>query len=197
MLDVLSRDEIQQLEDAARSERDKLIVRVLADTGIRVGELLGLRCSDLLERDRHHYLRIAGASQGGGAKGDKSRLVPVPRQWRRLQRYVERGRPKDTASDRLFLSSRRDRTTGDFEPLTVSGVQQLVRTVAEIAGIQKRVHPHLLRHSYATWALNRGMNPILLAQVLGHSSLVMIQRNYAHSTPADAHAFMASLLAAD
>jgi integrase len=53
----------------------------------------------------------------------------------------------------------------------------------------------MLRHSYATWALNDGMNPIMLAQVLGHSSLVMIQRNYAHSTPADAHEMLAKLLA--
>ena len=53
------------MEDAALSERDKLIVRVLADTGIRFGELLGLRAGDLVERDRNHYLRIAGASQVG------------------------------------------------------------------------------------------------------------------------------------
>jgi integrase len=123
VLDVLSREEIQ-LEDAAKTERDKLIIRLLADTGIRVGELLGLRCSDLMERDRNHYLRVAGPSQGGGAKGDRSRLAPVPRIWRRLQRYIERGRPKDTNSDRIFLAVRRDRRTGDYEPLTKSGVEQ-------------------------------------------------------------------------
>jgi integrase len=132
-LDVLSREEIQQLEDAAKTERDKLIIQVLADTGIRVGELLGLRCSDLIERDRNRYLRIAGPSQGGGAKGDRSRLVPVPRIWRRLQRYIERGRPKDTNSDRIFLAARRDRRTGDYEPLTKSGVEQMVRNAAELA----------------------------------------------------------------
>jgi integrase/recombinase XerD len=71
----------------------------------------------------------------------------------------------------------------------------VVRNVAELAGIRKRTYPHMLRHSYATWALNRGMNPIMLAQVLGHSSLVMIQRAYAHSTPADAHELLAKLLA--
>jgi integrase/recombinase XerD len=197
VLDVPSREEIQRLEDAARTERDKLIIRLLADTGMRMGELLGLRCSDLMERDRNHYLRLAGRSQGGGAKGDRSRLVPIPRLWRRVQRYVERGRPKDANSDRIFLSARRDRRTGDYEPLTKSGVEQMVRTVAEVAGIRKRTYPHLLRHSYATWALNRGMNPIMLAQVLGHSSLAMIQRTYAHSTPADAHELMAKLLGDD
>src|SRR5215472_12845609 len=164
VLDVLSREELQALEDAAKTERDKLMIRLMADTGMRVSELLGLRITDL---------------------------------WRRLQRYVERGRPKDANSDRIFLSARRDRRTGDYEPLTKSGVEQMVRNVAELAGITKRTYPHMLRHSYATWALNRGMNPIMLAQVLGHSSLVMIQRTYAHSTPADAHELMAKLLAAE
>jgi site-specific recombinase XerD len=190
VLDVLSREEIQQLEDAAINERDKLLVRLLADTGARVGEVVALRVIDLVERDRNHYLRVRG-------KGDKERLLPVPRLWRRLQRYVERGRPRDAASDRIFLSQRRDRRTGDYEPLTNSGVEQLLRNLGEQAEMGKRVYPHLLRHSYATWALNRGMNPIMLAQVLGHSSLVMIQRNYAHATPADAHELMARFLADD
>lgn len=190
VLDVLSREEVQALEDTAKNERDKLIVRLLADTGIRVGELVGLRTSDLVERDRNHYIKVRG-------KGDKERLVPVPRAWRRLQRYVEKSRPKDTVSDRIFLSQRRGRRTGDYEPLTNSGVEQLVRSLAESSGIGKRVFPHMLRHTYATWALNRGMNPIMLAQVLGHRSLVMIQRNYAHLTPADAHELMARLLADD
>jgi integrase len=183
VLDVLGREEIQKLEDAARAERDKLMIRLMADTGIRVSELLGLSCGDLMERDRNHYIRIAGRSQGGGAKGDRSRLVPIPRLWRRLQRYRERGRPKDANSERIFLSIRRDRRSGDYEPLTKSGVERMVRNVAEPAGIKKRTYPHMLRHSYATWALNRGMNAIMLAQVLGRSSLVMIQRSYAHSTP--------------
>ena len=52
LIDVLSRYEIDRLEDAAKSERDKLIVRTLADTGIRVGELVKLRAVDALERDR-------------------------------------------------------------------------------------------------------------------------------------------------
>lgn len=123
--------------------------------------------------------------------------MPIPRLWRRLQRYLERGRPQDANSDRVFLSARRDRRTADYEPLTKSGVEQMVCAVADMAGIQKRTYPHLLRHSHATWALNRGMNPIMLAQVLGHSSLVMIQRNYAHSTPADAHELLAKLLVDD
>ncbi len=120
LLDVLSREEIGRLEDAARMERDELIVRVLADAGLRVTELTGLRTTDLIERDRRVCRRVRG-------KGDRQRDVPVmPQLGRRLRRHVERGRPRGTTSDRVFLGLRRGRS-GDHEPLTRSGVDQLIR----------------------------------------------------------------------
>jgi integrase/recombinase XerD len=189
LVDVLGRDEIERMEDAARTERDKLIVRLMADTGLRVGELVGLRVSDLLERDRNHFIRVRG-------KGSRERLVPIPRLYRRLVKYAERGRPDDSVSDRLFIALRR-RPNGDYEALTTSGVAQLIRHLAKSAGVKKRVYPHLLRHSYATWALTRGMNPIQLAQILGHSSLAMIQNVYSHLSPSDAYEAMLRALSDD
>jgi len=188
LIDVLSRDEIQAMEDAAATERDKLIVRVLADTGIRVGELANLTLNDLVERDRTHYLRV------GGKTGQ--RMVPIPRLYRRLIRYAQRGRPREVPSDRLFISLRR-RPGGDYGPLTPSGVEQVIQELGAAAGISKRVYPHLLRHSYATWALTRGMNPIMLAHILGHTSLAMIQNVYSHLTPTDAYQAMVQALAED
>jgi integrase/recombinase XerD len=162
----------------------------MADSGIRVTELTSLRVTDLIERDRKAYLRVQG-------KGDKQRDVPLmPQLGRRLRRHIERGRPRGTTSDRVFVSLRRSRH-GDHEPLTRSGVDQLVRLLGEEAGLEKRVHPHLLRHSFATWALTRGMNPIQLAQIMGHSSLAMIQSVYAHLTPKDAYAALEQVIRAD
>ncbi|HET9849878.1 MAG TPA: tyrosine-type recombinase/integrase [Candidatus Dormibacteraeota bacterium] len=65
LVEVLSREEIDQLVDVAGNERDKLIVRILADTGMRVGELSGLRIGNLTERVgddrvRQHYLHVTG-----------------------------------------------------------------------------------------------------------------------------------------
>ena len=120
------------------TERDKLIVRILGDTGIRVGELVNLTTHDLINRDRNLYLRV------GGKTGE--RLVPIPRLSRRLQKYVDRGRPRDVASDRIFISLKR-RPGGDYGPLTPSGVEQLLQDLRQRAGITKRVYPHLLRHS--------------------------------------------------
>jgi integrase/recombinase XerD len=186
LIDVLSREEIQAMEDLAPTERDKLIVRLLADSGIRVGELVGLRVGDLVEQGRSYYIKVEG-------KGSRQRLVPVPRLYRRLQRYALRGRPKDVRGDRLFVSLRR-RGGGDYEPLTASGVAQMVRNLGEMAGIKKRIYPHLFRHSFITHQLNRGMNPVQLAAIVGHSSLTMIQQVYAHLTPQDAYEAMLKTL---
>jgi integrase/recombinase XerD len=70
VLDVLSRDEVDKLEGVARFERDKVIVRLLADTGIRANELIGVRQVDLVERGRDRFIRVHG-------KGAKDRLVPI------------------------------------------------------------------------------------------------------------------------
>jgi integrase/recombinase XerD len=146
ILDVLSREEIDRLEAAAAGERDKVVVRLLADSGIRASELLGLRSGDLLEQGRDCFLRILGAG-------------------------------------------------GIHEHLTVSGLDQLIRGLAERAGFDKRVYPHLLRHSFAAEMLNRGMDAITLSRILGHSSLVMIQRTYANQTVGDLSAALLKALA--
>jgi len=114
----------------------------VADTGIRVGELVRLTLNDLIERDRTHYPRV------GGKTGE--RMVPIPRIYRRLLPDAQRGRPHDVPSDRIFISLRR-RPGGYYGPLTPSGVEQLIQDLSVRAGIGKRVYPHPLRHSYATW----------------------------------------------
>ncbi len=190
VLDVLSREEIQALEDAAATERDKLIVRVLADTGMRLGGLLGLTLNDLHQDGRSASLKVH-------EKGDQERLVPIkPELYRRLRRFAERTR-RDSDSDRIFLTLRRSRRTGQFEPLGGNGVDQLVHNLADIAGIIKRVYPHLLGHSFATHFLRRGGNPLLLQQILGHESLAMITANYSQLTIADAHAEAMRILMED
>jgi integrase/recombinase XerD len=73
----------------------------------------------------------------------------------------------------------------------------MIRSPAEIAGIERRVYPHLLRHSFATDHLRRGGNPILLQQILGHSSLTMITQTYQRLTFSDAHDELMRLLATE
>jgi integrase/recombinase XerD len=196
ILDVLTREEIGQIEEAAVTERDKLIVRVLADTGIRVGELRGLRTGDLVADGRERYLRVVGRSQGGGAKGDSSRLVPItPGLYMRLDRYVRRGRP-ECNTDRLFVTLER-RPSGDYEPLAERSIQGMVEMLGRKAGIKKKVHPHLFRHSLATNLLRKHVNPVQVRDILGHTSLAMIDRVYSHLAASDAHEALMSALRAD
>jgi integrase len=87
-----------------------------------------------------------------------------------------------------------------FEELYVSRGANLARAHrgTDLFGVgAKRVHPHLFRHSAVTFMLQRGMNPLLVAQMLGHTSLAMIQRVYAHLTPTDAHQALMQALRTD
>lgn len=178
LLELPSRRDLDALEAAAQTERDKLLVRVLADTGIRLGELRGLRTSDLIQQGRERYLRVKGKT---GA-----RLVPLaPALYARLKRFAERTRPQ-AATDRLFLTHSR-RQGGDYEPLAESSIEYLLAMLGRQAGIGYRVHPHLLRHAFATWLLRRGAGPLQVRDVLGHRSLAMVDRVYSHLTPTDAY----------
>lgn len=189
LVHVLSRREMQLIEDGASRERDKLIVRILADTGIRLGELVGLRRDSLINRDGRHYLQVSG-------KGHRDRLVPIaPALHERLERYIGAMRPNDPGYY-LFLAARRS-PVGCLERLGGSGVTQMMSTLAKVAGIRKRVYPHLFRHSFATWALSKGMNPIQLKDVLGHSSLAMITNVYSHLAPEDAYVALMAAMGAE
>jgi integrase len=180
---ILERDEIDCMEDMAERERDKLIVRVLADTGIRVGELCGLQVADL---DPAGFLRVIGS------KDEAPRMVPLQSELQtRLTNYVTKRRPP-TAVPNVFLGYAR--AAGEYRSLTPSGVQQLVRGLAEQCvrlgklSSTKRVHPHIFRHSFASWCLIRGMDSVTLSRILGHRSLRMIQEVYAHLKPVDTRA---------
>ncbi len=189
VLDVLSRDELERLEEAADNERDRLIIRVLADTGMRAAELCALTPADVIRRDRQAYLRVQG-------KGERDRLVPVlPDMVRRIERYVRTLRPKDARTDRLFVSRRRGRR-GDYDPLTPSGLLQVVQAAADRAELKKRVTVHLLRHSFITNALRGRMDSMQLAAIVGHNSLRMIQQVYAHLNADDAYEAVLQLLRA-
>lgn len=102
VVDVLSLEGIAAMEHAMPTERDRLIIRLLADTEMRV-RLCALRPEDLHWRDRRAYVKVRG-------KGSQERLVPVsPQLVRRIEHYI-RTRPSDTTSGRLFLALRSRRS---------------------------------------------------------------------------------------
>jgi integrase/recombinase XerD len=180
VLEVLTRAEIDRLEAAAPTERDKLLIRLLADTGARLGEILALREQDVQEQGRREHVVRLGGKTGG-------RLAPIsPGLYRRLRRYVEHGRPAGYFGDRVFVGLHSVRG-GTYRTPGRGTIEAMVRDAASRAGIRRRVYPHLLRHSALTHLLRKGVNPLLVAQVAGHSSLEMIRGTYAHLTVSDAH----------
>jgi integrase len=183
--DVLTREEIDLLENAASTERDKLIVRLFSDCGLRLIELTELAPESLNRSGRHAYLRVLG-------KRNRVRDVPIPPQLlRRLGRHID-GRPVDRSTDRVFLSLRRGRT-GEYDAMTPHGVHQVVKDAAKRVGLKKPVYPHLLRHSWMTEMIRNGMSPIQLSVIAG-ASMQVIADHYTHLTKDDAHDAMIRVL---
>jgi site-specific recombinase XerD len=176
LVDVLSREEIARMENTAKTERDRLLVRVLADCGLRLGELLGMRADDLRDDHGKPTIKVTG-------KGSRDRLVPLaPALHRRLRRYLA-GRDA-TGRDPVWMALRKG-PDGHYGPLTKNGAEQAVRNLAREAGITRRIYPHLFRHSFATEWLRRGGNVISLQHVLGHADLGMISQVYSHLSVGD------------
>ena len=179
--DILSRGEIDQLEHAMTHERDRLIIRVFGDCGLRLEELSRLTAGDLILGSRKAHLRVHG-------KRDRIRDVPVPPTLlRRIERLIAR-RPEERSSDAIFLTHRRGRL-GEYDALSKEGVYQVVKEAVARARISKRVYPHLLRHSFMTEMLRRDMNVVQLSFIAGASPEVIAQ-HYAHLTKDDAYEAM-------
>ena len=187
--EVLSREEIDLLESVVPTERDKLIIRIFGDCGLRIHELALLTPADITRSGRQAHLRVLG-------KGNRPRTVPLPPQiLRRLDRLIA-SRPTERSQDRIFLSLRRG-VIGTYEPLTTSGIHQVVKDAVARSGITKRVYPHLLRHSWMTEMLRRGMNPIQLSIIAG-ATVPVISDHYTHLTKDDAYeAMLRALMATD
>jgi integrase/recombinase XerD len=184
--DVLSRDEIEQLERVMVNERDKLIIRTFGDCGLRLDELTRLKASDIIRSGRQAHFRVLG-------KRNRMRDVPIPPNLvRRLERLIE-ARPEERSSDGLFLTYRRN-AGGVHDALTIVGIYQVVKDAFRRARIGKPVYPHMLRHSWMTEMLRNGMNPIQLSFIAGASPDVIAQ-HYAHLTKDDAYDAMLRALA--
>jgi len=184
-VDVLERDQVRTLERAAQTERDKVIIRLLADSGLRPGELVSLHGADIRRSGRRHYVRVRGKS------GERD--VPVtPDMYARL-RGLSRG-----DDEPLFVGLRRDRRTGEREALTVNGVRQAIADLALDSGLRKAVvTPYTFRHSACRWMLMSGLSTVEVAAILGHGSERMIAEHYANIGREDAHDRLMALLRAE
>ena len=155
---VLSRDEVRALISAAPPKRNRLIVEFLYSSGCRVSECVKLKTENLNFKER------IASIQGG--KGDKDRTIILSKEWlKHVKKYIARKKVKS-----VFVFSKKN-----GKPLSSDTIQKIVKVAAKKAGIQKRVTPHTLRHSYATHLLEAGENIRKIQELLGHSDLSTTQ----------------------
>jgi len=161
---TLSPGEAERLIEAAagttpRAFRDGALVELLYGAGLRVSEAVGLDRQSVDVENR--LVRCLG-------KGSKERVVPIGREAAdALRRYLARGRPHLERRHRqeLFLNA-------NGGGLTRAGVFLILRRLADKAGLEpERIHPHLLRHSFATHLLEGGADLRAVQEMLGHADL--------------------------
>jgi integrase/recombinase XerD len=161
---TLSPAEVERLIQAAngvtpRALRDRALVELLYGAGLRVTEAVGL------DRAR---VDLEGRLVRPVGKGNKERIVPLGREaTEALRRYLSRGRPYLDRRHRpeLFLNAHGG-------ALTRAGAFLILRKLAGAAGLEpERVHPHLLRHSFATHLLEGGADLRSVQEMLGHADL--------------------------
>lgn len=163
--DFLNIEEINRLFaaiDVSKPDgvRSKAIVEILYGCGLRVSELVGLRLSDVFEKNG--YIKVIG-------KGNKERIVPIGNSAQKfLKIYVSQTRVhilvKKGFEDYIFLN--RSGTA-----LSRISVFKMIKSLAEKSGIHKTISPHTFRHSFATHLIEGGADLRAVQEMLGHSSI--------------------------
>lgn len=178
-VDVITANELRRLFDAPNSEnspekraRGKAILHLLFSTGLRVSEL----CS--LTRD----LDLSADEFSIRGKGDKVRVVFLSESARKMvKEYLD---TRKDMSDALFVKTESDGKKGrkgEDDGLTRRSIERLVKRYATIAGISKKVTPHVIRHCFATDLLSNGADLRSVQALLGHANIATTQI-YTHVT---------------
>lgn len=162
--DFLSESEITRLIQTAQDVRKRAIVSLLAYSGIRNQELCNLRTIDINLGENE--IRILGG------KNIKDRIVNISSECTNLLINYLKEHPR-TETEFLFTTLRKN------NQLKTGDVRKIIRTLKKEAAFEKRVYPHLFRHSLASNLLKRGASVIMIKEQLGHawidSTMVYIQ----------------------
>lgn len=148
----LTAEQLELVRDGCRGYKEKALVEFLVSSGCRVSEVAGLRVDDIDWRDRK--CKVIG-------KGNKERTVYFSvRAKLMLQLYIAERR----GGEALFASSR-----APYEPLTDRGIEKMISKLGKRIGMERPLYPHLMRHTFASHALNCGMELTIIQHLLGHS----------------------------
>ena len=152
--EVLTKNEVKLLLDSLENKKSRLMVSLIYACGLRVSELTNLKIKDLNFEEKIGYVRQS--------KGRKDRIFNIPESLtKNLQRQVQYQR--DNNKEFLF--------SGLKNKISTRNIQQIVNKAATRAGIKKSVHPHTLRHSFATHLLENNTDIRKIQELLGHADL--------------------------
>lgn len=177
-VNFLHYDEVTRLLDAVKGDdesalRDRAIIELLFSSGLRVSELVNLNRGHINTKRREFMVR---------GKGQKDRPVFISKSAAdKVDEYLA------TRIDNLpplFLSYSRNNVanqTGDYRRLTARSIQRMIAKYGRLAGLTKHVHPHAMRHAFATDLLMNGADLRSVQSMLGHANIATTQV-YTHVT---------------
>jgi site-specific recombinase XerD len=148
------------------NKRNVAMIAIMARAGLRVGEVVGLDTEDITLHDRSGWVKVRG-------KGRKERRAPLSNGARKALEDYLAVRP-ESGDGALFLS--RD----NLGHMTSRSVQHMVSRAAQIAGLERKVTPHTLRHTFASRYLEAGGTLAELRDILGHANIATTDR-YSHA----------------
>ena len=182
---VLTPVEVQAVLDSCDRLRDRFLLAVLYDTGMRIGEALGLRHSDIAGAEREITVRRRDNDNGARAKSATTRTVPVSPELIRLYADYLHGEYGDLDSDYVFVN-----LWGHphGRPWTYAAVYDLIRRLRRRTSID--FDPHWLRHTAATRMLRDGIGLEVVAKLLGHTNVTTTSAIYGHLSVEDARKVM-------
>jgi integrase/recombinase XerD len=177
---TLDPEQVAAVIDACGRLRDRLLLTVLAEAGLRIGEALGLRHEDF--DAAASLVSVVPRVNANGARAKSGRRqVPVPARVIRLYSDYLHAEYGDLDCDYVFVSLWSG-TPG--RPLAYRSVYDLITRLREQTGVE--FGPHTFRHTYATGLLRRGVPVEVVQRLLGHSSIATTSDTYAHLKVEDA-----------
>ena len=154
--DILTQEEIRRLIDSSKNVKHKLILKLIYGCGLRVSEVINLKKEDFNFNEKILKINLS--------KGRKDRFVKIPDSIKdELISYASLNH------EQIFFPSARS------GKLTTATIQKIVKNASKKAQIKKHVHPHTLRHSFATHLLEQGTDLRLIQKLLGHSDIKTTQ----------------------
>lgn len=179
---ALTAEQIKQLISACMRLRNKFLICLLYETGMRIGQALGLRHQDIRSWDNEIQITPRSDNTNGArAKSRKPYVIHVSQELMALYSdYLINEYPEDVDSDYVFLNIWEGQVG---LPITYSTVNELFRQLERKTGI--KATPHLFRHTHATELIRTGWNVAHVQKRLGHASVQTTINTYAHLTDDD------------